>query len=140
MGGASLGFSIPIYAGKRQKKLREEAVALESMARAQLEEALASVGASVSQALTELDRARNLLQIYQEDILPQARAAVESSLSSYRVGAVDFTSLIDAQTAVNRFEGEYFELLASYGSTVAKLEMTIGRDLPVSGASIQEIR
>ena len=41
---------------------------------------------------------------------------MESSLSSYRVGGVDFMALIDAQMAVNRFEGEYFDLLASYGA------------------------
>lgn len=140
MGGASIGFSLPIYAGKRQKKLREEAAALEGMVRAQLDDAIASVSSGVSQFLAELDRARTLLQLYQEDILPQAGAAVESSLSSYRVGAVDFMALIDSQMAVNRFEGEYFELLASYGAALARLEMTIGRDLPVSGAFILEIR
>jgi len=140
MGGASVGFSVPIHAGSRQKKLREEAAALESMARAHLEDALAAVNANVSQILAELDRARTLLGLYQEDILPQARAAVESSLSSYRVGALDFTALIDAQMAVNRFEGEYIDLLASYGVAVAQLEQTIGRDLPVNGDLILEIR
>ena len=140
MGGASVGFSVPIHAGKRQKKLREEAAVLESMARAHLEDALAAVSANVSQILAELDRARTLLGLYQEDILPQARAAVESSLSSYRVGALDFMALIDAQMAVNRFEGEYIDLLASYGVAVARLEQTIGRDLPVAGDFILEIR
>jgi outer membrane protein TolC len=140
MGGASVGFSVPIHAGKRQKKLREEAAALERMTMAQLEDALASVNARVGQVLADLDRARTLLGLYQEEILPQARTAVESSLSSYRVGALDFMALIDAQVAVNRFEGEYFDLLASYGASVAQLEMTIGRDLPVSGNFILEIR
>ena len=140
MGGASIGFSLPIYAGKRQKKLRDETAALEGMARAQLEDAIATVGSGVNQSLAELDRNRTLLQLYQEDILPQARGAVESSLSSYRVGAVDFMALIDAQMEVNRFEGEYFDLLASYGTAVAQLEMTIGRDLPVNGDFILEIR
>lgn len=140
MGGASVGFSLPIYAGKRQKKVREEAAALEAMARAQLEDAIASVGSGVSQALAELDRNRTLLQLYREDVLPQALTAVESSLSSYRVGAVDFMALVDSQMAVNRFEGEYFELLASYGAALAQMEMTIGRALPVGGNFISEVR
>ena len=140
MGGASLGFSLPIYAGRRQKKLREEASALEGMAQAQLEDAVSSVRSMVGQSLAELDRARTLLHLYQEDILPQARAAVQSSLSSYRVGAVDFMSLVDAQMAVNRYEGEYFEVLASYGTALAQLEKTIGRDLPVGADLIPEIR
>ncbi len=140
MGGASLGFNLPIYAGKRQKKLREEAAAMEGMARAQLEDAISSIRSMVGQSMAELDRARALLRLYREDILPQARAAVESSLSSYRVGALDFMALVDAQMAVNQFEGEYFEILASYGTALAELEMTIGRDLSVGADPKLEIR
>jgi outer membrane protein TolC len=140
MGGASVGFSLPIYAGKRQKKLREEAAAMESLARARLDDALLSIDSEVAGVLAELDRARTLLRLYREDVLPQARTAVESSLSSYRVGAVDFMALLDAQMALNGFEGEYYELLASYGKALVQLEKTIGRDLPVTGDTILEIR
>ena len=114
-------------------RLREEAAALEGMTRARFEDAVATVDAGVGQSIAELDRARTLIGLYQDDILPQARATVESSLSSYRVGAVDFMTLVDAQMAVNRFEGEYFDLMASYGLALAQLEQTIGRDLPVTG-------
>ncbi|MCJ7628077.1 MAG: hypothetical protein MUO50_06775, partial [Longimicrobiales bacterium] len=76
--------------------------------------------------------------LYREEILPQAKATVESSFSSYRVGAVDFMTLVDAQMAANRFEGEYFGLLASYGTGIAELEMTIGRDLPVTDELLVE--
>jgi outer membrane protein TolC len=138
MGGASVGFSIPIHAGSRQRKLQEEAAALQGMTRARFDDAWATVQAEVGQITAELDRTRTLMGLYQEDILPQARAAVESSLSSYRVGGVDFMALVDSQMAVNRFEGEYFDLMASYGLALARLEQTIGRDLPATTASIQE--
>jgi outer membrane protein TolC len=140
MGGISLGFSLPIHAGNRQKREAEEATALQGIAKARMEEALALVGAEISVALAELDRGRRLLRLYQEDILPQARAAVESSLSAYRAGTLDFMALVDARTSVNRFEAEYFEQLASYGSAVAQLEMTIGRDLPVRSSIITEVQ
>ena len=132
MGGASVGFSIPVHAGKRQLKARDEAAAMEGMIEAQFDNALALVDARVGEVLANLEQARTLIRLYREEILPQARATVESSLSSYRVGAVDFMTLIDAQMAVNRFEGEYFGLLASYGPNIAHLEMTNGRDLPVT--------
>jgi cobalt-zinc-cadmium efflux system outer membrane protein len=132
MGGASVGFTVPIFAGRRQLKARDEATAVEGMVRARLEQAEATVDARITEVLADLEQGRTLIRLYREDILPQARAAVESSLSSYRVGAVDFMALVDAQMAANRFEGEYFGLLASYGTSVAELEMTIGRDLPVT--------
>ena len=138
MGGASVGFSIPLYAGKRQLKAREEAAAAEGMVKAQMDHALALVDARIGEVTANLEQARTLIQLYRQEILPQARATVESSLSSYRVGAVDFMTLLDAQMAVNRFEGEYFELLASYGIGIAQLEMTIGRDLPVTDELLVE--
>jgi outer membrane protein TolC len=134
-----VGFSVPIHAGSRQKKLREEAALLEAMAQARFEDAVASVNAAVGESMAELDRCRTLIRLYREDILPQAQASVESALSSYRVGGVDFMALIDAQMAVNRFEGEYFDLIASYGLALTHLEQIVGRDLPASSATIQEI-
>lgn len=138
MGGASIGFSLPLYAGKRQFKARDEAAAMEGMVKARFDNALALIDARVGEVLANLEQARTLIRLYREEILPQARATVESSLSSYRVGAVDFMTLVDAQMAVNRFEGEYFGLLASYGTSIAQLEMTIGRDLPVTDELLVE--
>jgi outer membrane protein TolC len=138
MGGASVGFSIPLYAGKRQFKARDEAAAIEGMVKARFDNTLALIDARVGELLANLEQARTLIRLYREEILPQARATVESSLSSYRVGAVDFMTLVDAQMAVNRFEGEYFGLLASYGTGIAQLEMTIGRDLPVTDELLVE--
>jgi len=138
MGGASVGFSIPLYAGKRQHKARDEAAAMEGMVRARFDNALALVDARVGEVLANLEQARTLIRLYREEILPQARATVESSLSSYRVGAVDFMTLVDAEMAFNRFQGEYFGLLASYGTGIAQLEMTTGRDLPVTDELLLE--
>lgn len=133
-----MGFSLPIHAGSRQLKARDEAVAVESMVRARLDHTRAEVDARIVETLADLGEARTLIRLYREEILPQGRAAVESSLSSYRVGAVDFMTLLDAEMALNRFQSEYYGLLASYGNGLAKLEMTIGRELPVTDESLTE--
>jgi outer membrane protein TolC len=140
MGGASVGFSVPVFAGKRQQKAAEEAVVLESVARSRFDQVLAMVNAEIASVVADLDRSRTLLRLYREEILPQARAGVASSLSAYRVGSVDFSTLVDAQLAVNRFDSEYFGLLAAYGASLAKLETTIGHGLPVTGPLISEER
>jgi outer membrane protein TolC len=132
MGGASIAFTLPLYAGKRQMKARDEAAAMEAAAEARFSQTLALVDSRIGETLADLHQARTLLTLYRDEILPQAQATVESSLSAYRVGAVDFMTLVDAQMALNRFQGEYFGLLASYGTGIARLEMTIGRELPVT--------
>jgi len=132
MGGAMVGVGLPIHAGKRQYAARDEAQALRLSAEADLQEARAHVLARIAGELADLERSRSLLALYREEILPQARATVASALNSYRAGTVDFMTLVDAEMAVNRFHGEYYRLISSYGASLATLEMTIGRELPVA--------
>jgi outer membrane protein TolC len=132
MGSAMVGFSLPIHAGKRQYAARSEAMALRRVADADLAEARSDVGARLGVLLAELDAARSLLDLYRTDVLPEARATVESALSSYRVGNVDFMTLVDAERSVQRYETEYFDLLADYGRAVASLESVVGRPLPTT--------
>jgi outer membrane protein TolC len=79
--------------------------------------------------LAELDRAGSLLVLYRDEILPTARANVTSSLASYRVGETDFATLVDAQLAVDRYEQDFEQLVADYGSAVERIEAAIGGPL-----------
>jgi len=130
MGSAMIGFSLPIHASKRQYAARDEAAAMKRMAEAELVGLEAEVDARIGELLAELERARSLVELYRGEVLPEARATVQSALSSYRVGEVDFMTLVDAQMTVNRFDGELHELVADYGKAVAGLESAIGRAIP----------
>ena len=130
MGSLMLGFNVPIFARSRQLKMREEATAMQQMAQAELVDARSQVNARIGELLAELDRARTLVELYRAEVLPQAEANVTSSYASYRVGSVDFMTLVDAQMTVNQYRQELFVLLADYGQLVAELEMAVGRELP----------
>lgn len=132
-----VGFNLPVFAGSRQLRMRDEAVALERAAAAALEETRAWVDARIEQLLADLDQGRTLIDLYRKEILPEAEANVESAFSLYRTGDVDFLTLVDAQTTKNRFEQEYYKLLAQYGADVAELEMTVGRELPMTRALLE---
>ncbi|MEJ2219169.1 MAG: TolC family protein, partial [Gemmatimonadota bacterium] len=104
MGSALLGFSIPLFAKSRQLRLRDEAAAMKAMAEARLTSDRAQVDARIGELLAELERDRTLVALYRAEILPEADANVESALSSYRVGAVDFMTLVDAQMTANSYK------------------------------------
>ncbi len=140
MGGAMVGFSIPVFAAGRQMKMRDEATAMRQMAKADLADMRASVDAEIGTLLAELERARTLIDLYETTVIPQAEANVESSFSSYRVGSVDFMTLVDARMTVNRYEQEYYGLLGEYGTTVSKLETAVGRELPATPEMLAEVR
>ena len=138
MGSLMVGFNVPVFARQRQLKMREEATAMQQMAEAELTDARAQVNARIGEILAELERARTLVHLYRQEVLPQAEANVTSSFASYRVGAVDFMTLVDAQMTVNQYRQELFALLADYGQLMADLEMAIGRELPTTSDLLTE--
>ena len=140
MGSAMIGFSLPVHAGSRQYAARDEAAAMERLAQAELGSLEAEVDARIGELLAELERARTLTALYRDEVIPEAHATVESAFSSYRVGNVDFMTLVDAEMTVNRYEGELYQLLGEYGKAVAALESAIGRPLPRTGQVLAEER
>ena len=67
--------------------------------------------------------------LYRSTVLPQAEATVASALSAYRVGGVDFMTLLDDRMTVNKYRQELYALDADEGKAWAELEMLIGREL-----------
>lgn len=130
MASFMVGFELPIFAGRRQLRMRDEAEAMAAMARAELAETRANVDARLGELVADLERSRELMRIYREEVLPQARITVESAFASYRVGAVDFRTLVDAQITLDRYEDEYHRWMADYGSALAEIESAVGRPLP----------
>ena len=132
--GVMVGFSLPVFASRRQLPMRAEMEAMERMTLADLAQERADVAARIRGLVAELDRVRSLLALYRAEILPQARANVESAYAAYRSGSVDFMTVVDARMAVNEFEQEMHQLIAQYGAGITELEMNIGRELPVVDA------
>ncbi len=129
MGSLMVGASIPIFARSRQLRMRDEAGAMKQMADAELKAMRADTRGRIGEAYADLTRARNLSRLYRSTVLPQAEAAVASALSAYRVGGVDFMTLLDNQMTVNKYRQELYALDADQGRAWADLEMLTGRAL-----------
>ena len=129
MGSLMVGVSIPVFARDRQLQMRAEANAMRAMAQADVAAMRADTRGRIGEAYAELGRARELARLYRTTILPQAEAAVASALSSYRVGRVDFMTLLDDQMTVNTYRQDLITLEADEGKAWAELEMLAGRAL-----------
>ncbi|HEY6221679.1 MAG TPA: TolC family protein, partial [Candidatus Eisenbacteria bacterium] len=92
----SLGISLPIYAGRRQRPLLASA-----QADLRTEEARAS---SIRQELEFRTRERfeslkaslKIARLYDEGVLPTDRLSLESAIASYRSGKVPFVTVLEA--------------------------------------------
>jgi len=129
MGSLMFGASVPIFARSRQFQMRVEADAMRQMAQADLGAMRADTRGRIGEAYAALTRARSLAQLYRTTVLPQAEATVASAFASYRVGSVDFMTLLDARMTVNEFRQELYTLESDQGKAWAELEMLIGRAL-----------
>jgi outer membrane protein TolC len=129
MGSLMLGASVPIFARDRQLKMRQEAAAMKQMAQADLAAMRAETRGKIGEAYAALTRSRSLAQLYRTTVLPQAEATVASALSAYRVGSVDFMTLLDDRMTVNTYRQDLATLEADQGKAWAELEMLTGRAL-----------
>ncbi len=129
MASFMFGFNLPLFAGSRQLKMRQETRAMHDMARADLAAMEADTRGRVGVAYADLRQARQLRDLYRTSLLPQARATVTSSLTAYQVGEINLMTLLDAQMSVNRYQQELYRLEAAEGRTWAELEMLSGSQL-----------
>jgi outer membrane protein, heavy metal efflux system len=129
MGSLMFGVSIPVFARDRQYRMREEAGAMRQMAQADLAAMRAETRGKIGEAYAELLRARHLAGLYRTTVLPQSEVTVASALAAYRVGRVDFMTLLDDQMTVNKYRQELYALEAEQGKAWADLEMLTGREL-----------
>ncbi|HQR16959.1 MAG TPA: TolC family protein [Gemmatimonadales bacterium] len=124
-----LGASVPIWAGSRQLKMRDETAAMRRMAEDDLAAMRADTRGRVAELVAEVVRARELHALYQRTLLPQADATVASARAAYQVGNVDFMTYIDALMTAYGYRTEIHRLDAQEGQALAELEMVTAHPL-----------
>jgi len=90
---------------------------------AQRNEVLSKLRQQVASAEQNLRSAR----LYLNDILPQARLAVEAALASYRVNRVDFMTLLDSQMTVLNYEVAHAAAVINYNKALAEIDWLTGK-------------
>jgi len=71
----------------------------------------------------------SLLKLFSQGVVPQSSLALESSMSAYQVGNVDFLTVIGNFTTVLNYETDYYRELANYQRALARMEALTGADL-----------
>ncbi len=113
--------TLPIYAGRKQNKAVEEAVAEQGAARAALEAARNQVRYEVRQAYLAATAADRVVRLYEQALLKQAELSLESAIAQYRVGRVDFQTLVTAWRRLLDQRAALHEQLANYEKALARV-------------------
>ena len=129
MYGLMFKATIPLYFWRRQRPELEAATSSLLQQRRTYENTISNLYFQLKDPFLKTAADARLLELYGKTIIPQSTLALESSISSYRVGTVDFLSLLSNQQTVLDYEMKYYEVMADYYKTLVVLESIVGEKL-----------
>jgi outer membrane protein TolC len=121
-------FNLPFQQERRQAMLAESSSET-SMATEELNGLKNTISYSVNDSLAQMERRRELVELYRGGIIPQAEQSLESAVISYQVNKVDFLTLLDGRISLFNYERELYASQAEYMMGLARLEAVVGVSL-----------
>jgi len=120
-----IGIRVPLWAGRKQHRLADAARADAEAARAALQEEAAALDAELQGARARVSAGQTRLQLLVTRVIPSARATVEAVLSSYRVGQVEFLTVLAAEDSLYRAELDAAMVAAEHLTHLVILEQLL---------------
>ncbi|NOZ52002.1 MAG: TolC family protein [Gammaproteobacteria bacterium] len=127
-GSIMFSMNLPFYASSKQDRAVDQRNAEWLQQKYQLHDQRNQVASQVLQAMTDYHRAGEQTQLFQQEIIPQARQTVDALLAGYQVGKVDFLSLIRSQTTLYDYETQYWKALSVANQALARLIAAVGEE------------
>lgn len=129
MHGFTFTVRIPVfYRSKQREGVNEAAQELQSAERSR-EARLTTLTFEVKEQYLAARASEELAKLYSQAIVPQSALALESSLSAYQVGKIDFLTLLENFRTVLDYEIGYYRELTNYQIALARLEPLVGVEL-----------
>ncbi|MDZ7262793.1 MAG: TolC family protein, partial [candidate division KSB1 bacterium] len=123
---ANVGVEIPLYFWRKQKKGVEEAQLNLSEAQNLHEKTKQELLFEVKDNFVMARTSDTLVRLYGTAIIPQSSLSLESAISGYEVGKVDFLTLLDNLLTLLNNELMYYEQLVDFQKALARLEAVVG--------------
>jgi outer membrane protein TolC len=122
-------FKIPLYYFRKQRAAVTEQSQNLAGSRKTYEATNQGLHFRIQDDYLMAETALKLVKIYEKTVIPQAGLALESSLTSYETGAVDFLSVFMNYTTVVEYQMNFYEELRDFYLALARLEEMTGRPL-----------
>ena len=120
---------VPVYFARKQRLGVEEAQARMQEARQNYEADRQDLVFQAKDKYFTAMTSEKLLALFQSGIIPQSSVSLESALSGYEVGNVDFLTLLSSSVTLLNYETQYYQELAKHEQALAELEPLIGMEL-----------
>src|SRR6267143_403637 len=125
----SFGIRVPIYRGRKQRPELAQAESELNRSRSESEVQSQQVAFEVRSEYETEQKTAELLKIYREGLLPQARAGFQAGIATYQNNRQDFQALLASFLDVLHLDEEYWKSIAERETTLARLEQLTGLSL-----------
>jgi cobalt-zinc-cadmium efflux system outer membrane protein len=129
MYGLGINVKVPLYFWRKQREELAGARATLNGARLMRDSTAAVVYAKLQENYSMARSAEKLASLYGHDLVPQARLALESALSSYQVGRADALTVVDSLLTLLEYELKHHETVMEYYKALARIEPYVGMTL-----------
>lgn len=124
-----VGLKVPLYFWRKQKYGVQEAALELSAAKEEYSSEKQDLIFMINDNYLSAKTSENLIDLYRDGIIPQSNLSLNSAISGYQVGDIDFLTLLNNLTTLFNFEIEYYRQLAQYHKAIARLEEITGVEL-----------
>ena len=130
----TFGVRVPIYRSRKQRPEVAQAEAELNRSRSESEVQSQQVAFEVRSEYETARKTAELLKIYREGLLPQARAGFQAGIAAYQNNRQDFQALLASFLDVLHLDEEYWKSIAERETALARLEQLTGLSLREEGA------
>ncbi|MCC6590225.1 MAG: TolC family protein [Bryobacterales bacterium] len=120
---------VPLYFFRKQRAAVTEQSQTLAQTRRSFESTNQSLLFRIQDDFLMAQTASQLVELYSKTVIPQAGLALESSLSSYETGAVDFLSVYMNYITIVEYEMNYYEELQNMYLALVRLEEMTAQQL-----------
>jgi len=124
-----MDINIPISNARRSAAV-SEAENRVAQRRAEYQDRLDQVRYEVQSGLDRATQSGRVVHLYEERILPAAQRSLDSAVTNYTSGKLDFLRLLDAERQLYTQRDMYYQSMAEYHRRLAELERAVGGSLP----------
>jgi cobalt-zinc-cadmium efflux system outer membrane protein len=122
---AFVGIRLPLYAGRKQLRLADAARAEAEAARAGLVEEQAGLAEEIRTVRAQIRSGATRLRLLTERVVPSAQATVDATLRNYRVGQVQFLTVLATEDALYRAQLDAARVAAEHLTHLVMLQQLL---------------
>ena len=122
----TVGMRIPIYRSRRQRPGLAQAESDRDRAKSEYEMQSQQTAFQLRQQFLSAEKSAELLKIYRQGLIPQARAELQAGMAAYQSNRQDFQALLASFLDVLKLDEEYWQTLSEHETALAQMEEVTG--------------